>query len=90
MSKVSGDFPSRKKRPPSLHVFDATAASSSATVKDAQFFDVSASPSSAPTSGTDGKTLSLVNFEECEVKLLYLRDIPLIVLMWTSSAVQKQ
>ena len=56
MSEVSGDFPSRKERRPSLHVFDATDASSSATVKDAQFFDVSASPSSAPTSGTDGKT----------------------------------
>ena len=59
MSEVSGDFPSRKKRRPSLHVFDATDASSSATVKDTHVFDFSASPSNAPTlsdSGTGGKT----------------------------------
>ena len=59
MSEVSGDFPSRKKRRPSLHVIDATDASSSATVKDTQVFDVPASPSNVPTlsdSGPDGKT----------------------------------
>ena len=59
MSEVSGDFPSRKKRRPSIHVIDARDASSSATVKDTHVFDFSASPSNAPTlrdSGTDGKT----------------------------------
>ena len=57
---VRNDFPSRRqKRRPSIHVIDATDASSSATVKDTHVFDFSASPSNAPTlrdSGTDGKT----------------------------------
>ena len=58
MSEVSGDFPSRKKRRSSIHVIDATDASSSAPVQDTNVSDVSASPSNAPTlrdSGTDGK-----------------------------------
>ena len=63
MSEVSGYFPSRKKRRPSIHVIDATDASSSATVKDTNVFDFSASLSNAPTlsdSGTDGKTYKTV------------------------------
>ena len=58
MSEVSGDFPTRKKRRSSIHVIDATDASSSAPVQDTNVSDVSASPSNAPTlrdSGTDGK-----------------------------------
>ena len=81
MSEVSGDFPSRKERRPSLHVFDATDASSSATVKDTQVFDVSASPSNAPISSdssTSGKMCKVYkaffesrdaaarNLEECK------------------------
>ena len=45
MSEVSGDFPSRKKRRPGIHVIDATDASSGALVKDTHVFDFSASPS---------------------------------------------
>ena len=58
MSKVSGDFPSCKKRRSNIHVADARDASSSAPVKDTNVSYVSASPSNAPTlsdTGTDGK-----------------------------------
>ena len=58
MSEVSGDFPSRKKRLSSIHVINATDASSSAPVEDTNVSDVPALPSNAPTlsdSGTDGK-----------------------------------
>ena len=58
MSEVSGDFPCRKKRRSSIHVIDATDASSSAPLKDWNVSNVSASPWNAPISsdsGTNGK-----------------------------------
>ena len=59
MSDVSGDSPSRKEHRSSIHVMDATDASSSAPLKDTNVSDVSVSPSNAPISsgiGTNGKT----------------------------------
>ena len=59
MSEVSGDYPSHKKRRSSIHVIDATDASSIALLKDKNFSNVSASPSNAPISSdssTNGKT----------------------------------
>ena len=63
MSDASRDLPFRKKRRASLHVVDATDASSSATVKNTEAFDVSASPSNAATNGNDGTTYKVYKTE---------------------------
>ena len=58
MSEVSGDSPSPEKRGSSIHVIDATDASSIAPLEDTNFSNVSVSPSNAPISsdnGTNGK-----------------------------------